>query len=193
MNPEFPSWSFEIGDPTFVGWFTVFAYFVTAFLSFKVSSRSHILFPQHEIFKQSIFWFVFALIFLFLGFNKQLDLQSYFTAIAKYYAKRDGWYDVRRMYQKQFILFIISFLCITLCMLFFYFKKIILKNRYAVIGLILLFAFIAIRASSFHKMDLLINYEVLNLRLNWIFELTGVFLVFFAAKSHLKQSSAINN
>ena len=189
MNTGFPSWSFEIGDPTFAGWFTVVAYFITALISFKLSSKAHTLFPQSEVFKQSIFWFIFGLIFIFLGLNKQLDLQSYFTAIAKYYAKRDGWYEVRRIYQKQFILFVFSFLLTSLCLLILYFKKIILRNRYAVIGLIFLFVFIAIRASSFHKMDLLIDYKILNLRLNWIFELLGVFLVFFAARTHLEQDN----
>ena len=85
---------------------------------------------------------------------------SWSFEIAKYYARKEGWYAVRRAYQKQFIIFVASGLSFSLFLLVYFFNKIIYENILAILGLFLLFAFIAIRASSFHHMDSFISYEI---------------------------------
>lgn len=75
-----------------MGWVTVLAYFLTAILSCLVYWRASVLFPASAIKKQQTFWLLLSVSLLFLGINKQLDLQSLMTAVAKYLAVRDGWY-----------------------------------------------------------------------------------------------------
>ena len=49
--------------------------------------------------------------------------------------------------------------------------------RAALIGIILLLGFIAVRAASFHHVDVLLMDRIGGWRLNWLFELTGIALV----------------
>ena len=46
-----------------------------------------------------LFWMGLAALLVFLGFNKQLDLQTAFTFLAKDFAKATGWYENRRIVQ----------------------------------------------------------------------------------------------
>ena len=48
-------------------------------------------------------------------------------------------------------------------------------------GMLFLLTFIAVRAISFHHVDRFIGTAVLGIRMNWVFELTGIFLVGLAA------------
>ncbi|OQK17041.1 hypothetical protein AU255_03850 [Methyloprofundus sedimenti] len=87
------NWQPQIGDPTAMGWITVALYFFMALVAFKVIVSVPVLFSAETAVKQKWFWSLVTLILLILGINKQLDLQSLFTAIGKYYAHRDGWYE----------------------------------------------------------------------------------------------------
>jgi hypothetical protein len=47
--------------------------------------------------------------------------------------------------------------------------------------MLFLLTFIVVRAISFHHFDMFISTRVLGVRMNWVLELTGVFLVSLAA------------
>lgn len=178
---QFPHWTFLIGDPSFMGWFTVGAYFFTFYLSCVVFTNAEGLFSKQTVRKQKAFWLIIAATMFFLGINKQLDLQSYLTAIGRYYAQRDGWYQYRQIFQSSFIKFILLFSMLVLTFLIWYLRDTLRDNILAICGLCLLAAFVAIRASSFHHMDFYINTRILNLRINWIIELSGIFMISLAA------------
>jgi hypothetical protein len=57
------------------------------------------------------------------------------------------------------------------------------QTRTAILGTMLVFAFVVIRAASFHNIDRLLGVEWLGLRINWIVELSGIFVVLGAALS----------
>lgn len=173
------AWQPQIGDPTFAGWFTVFSYFLTAFLAFRV--YRDLPKPHHSYPKQRLFWLGIGLLSLILGFNKQLDLQSLLTDIGKYYAHQQGWYERRSLIQEGFIgiILILSVGFIAWGMRFF--KDILIHNWLAFTGIVFLIVFILIRASSFHHMDQLIGFRFMGLKLNWILELTGIYSIFFNA------------
>ena len=50
-----------------------------------------------------VFWLTLALLLLFLGINKQLDLQTLLNDIGRRKARAEGWYGNRRYYQTMFI------------------------------------------------------------------------------------------
>jgi len=188
---EAVNFDFKIGDPSFMGWFTVAAYFIAAVISFKLYLSSDQLFSNVVVKKQKTFWLLVTLIMLFLGVNKQLDLQSLLTAIGKYYAHRDGWYEDRRLIQVAGIIGIISTLLIGVSVFSYKMRAILKTNRLAIVGLCFLLLFVAIRATSFHHMDIVINTTVFGVRMNWVLELFGIFLVAISAVSLLRNKKSI--
>lgn len=181
QEPQFPRWSFTIGDPSFMGWLTVAAYFLAACLTYRVFRNSEEIYPQPTIKKQKLFWLFMAITMFALGVNKQLDLQSFMTAIGRYYAMEGGWYEHRQIIQGLFIKGIVASSICLMVFLAWSFRDTLKHNGIAICGLCLLSAFVAIRASSFHHVDVFINTKILNLRINWIMELSGIFMVALSA------------
>lgn len=170
-------WEPGIGDPTFMGWFTVVAYLFAVFFSFKRMKDEYSL----SLCCWQV-WFFISILLLFLALNKQLDLQSWMTITLKNHALENGWYADRHKYQAFFIfcLVILSFtsLAILLRVIWQRWKDFIITFT----GLFFLVIFILVRASSFHHMDILINTEFSGIRLNWALELSGIFMVGWGAR-----------
>ncbi len=168
------NWQFGIGDPTFIGWFTVIAYFFTVLLVFKIYFYAGNIFANEFVKKQKRFWLILGLVMLLLGINKQLDLHTLLTAIGKYYAHQEGWYQYRREVQFYAIVGLIIFL---ISMLIVFLKKmrgILMANMFAIIGLAILLIFIIIRATSFHHMDFIMDIYIFNIKLYMLLELLGI-------------------
>ncbi len=174
-------WSPGIGDPTFVGWFTVFAYLVCSFESYKVYKFGH-RFLKSPIKRQRIFWLITSMLLLALGINKQLDLQSFFTASARYFALEQGWYDKRRELQQLFIAAVVGVGILGMATLVLFFAKVIRQQIFAVLGLGLVVVFVLVRATSFHLVDRAISMEIGGVSMNWILELSGIFLIYYGAR-----------
>jgi hypothetical protein len=173
-------WSPTIGDPTIMGWITVACYFFCSVLCLKVFRHGTMIF-DHPVKRQQFLWLaLFALTFL-LGINKQLDLQSLFTEIGKYYAYNNGLYEHRRAFQEVFIKLIAGSAFISLATLIYLYRGVVRYHFVAIAGFCFLAAFVLIRASSFHNVDLLIKTEIAGFRLNWLFELFGLGLIAFNA------------
>jgi len=175
------NWHPQIGDPSAMGWLTVILYFCSAILSFKVATSAPIIFSAEINVKQKCFWMIVAFILLFLGINKQLDLQSLLTAIGKFYAHRDGWYEHRRNIQIFGIISILTLALIGMGIFALKMRAILKTNWLAIVGLVFLLAFVMIRATSFHHMDILINTTVFGIRMNWVLELLGLFTIGLSA------------
>jgi hypothetical protein len=168
------NWQFGIGDPTFIGWFTVIAYFFTVLLVFKIYFYAGNIFANEFVKKQKRFWLILGLVMLLLGINKQLDLHTLLTAIGKYYAHQEGWYQYRREVQFYAIVGLIIFL---ISMLIVFLKKmrgILMANMFAIIGLAILLIFIIIRATSFHHIDFIMDIYIFNIKLYMLLELLGI-------------------
>ena len=82
MNLHHFSWRPGIGDPTIGGWITVVLYFA-AMASCWVTARNR------EIEDRRI-WTTISILFLGLGINKQLDLQSALTEAGRVLAFEQG-------------------------------------------------------------------------------------------------------
>lgn len=172
-------WYAGIGDPTFLGWLTVFAYFVSAFLCLLCAKK---------ISSDKLWWYFLAIMMLLLGINKQLDLQSWLTITGKQIAQAQGWYEQRRQVQALFIACIVSiFICFSVVA-----SQIIQfdKPNYwlSLLGFLFLGSFVVIRAVSFHGIDHFLGFSLVGLKMNWLLELTGIGAICLSAYFNLFSS-----
>jgi hypothetical protein len=195
------AWSPGIGDPNVMGWVTVVAYLCAAYLCFAVhrtyraaagpASKARTWGPialallgqrrrlaaLPEAVRMGALWNALALGLLLLGINKQLDLQTALTEIGKILAARQGWYEHRQRVQIDFIIGVV------LVGIWLIGSVLLLAGRnlprlgLALVGIVFLCCFVAIRASSFHHVDRLLGADLGGLKINWIMELGGISLV----------------
>jgi hypothetical protein len=179
-------WQPGIGDPTLLGWLSVAAYIAAAILSFRAYrlaaapvplTRKGILLSR----VQRSFWLVTTVVLVALGINKQLDLQSLFTAIGRTLARHEGWYRNRRSIQLIFIICVaFSGALVSAGALWFY-RRGGAWVHLAQLGLITLCTFVIIRAASFHHIDAMLGKKFWVFNLNHILELGGIGVVAVAA------------
>ncbi len=172
-------WRPEIGDPTPMGWFTVLAYGLAALTCWLAAVRTGRA-PGTEKGSRGL-WLCVAMIMGFLCINKQLDLQSLLTDIGRVIAWKQGWYENRREFQMHFIISLLALSLSTTLFLVLRFRAFWKRHFLLASGLAFLFTFIAVRAVSFHHVDVLLKTSVGGLRLNWLLELWGIALVWLAA------------
>ena len=178
-------WQPGIGDPSIIGWVTVGACFITAFLCClclfqRTTSRQQFLQNLHNYW----LWGLLAVILLLLGLNKQLDLQSWLTEIGRDIAQKNGWYNQRRNVQIQFIVLLgINLLLLLVAIAWLTWKTFrnqpsqIIANSLALGGLTFLICFVLLRAASFHHIDRFISADIIGIKMNWLLELSGIFLI----------------
>lgn len=204
------SWSPQIGDPTVTGWFTVFAYFSSAYLCLRAFMAQKAGPPRPylpSIFallrvirkhfptvpapaERAAFWLVMSAVMAALGLNKQLDLQSLLTEIGRSLARSQGWYQMRNQVQYAFILAIVLGALAVMLALLLLLRRRLSEYRIALLGLAFLLAFIVIRAASFHHVDRLIKLEFGPLRANFLLEFPGILIVGLSARRAMKTSSS---
>jgi hypothetical protein len=183
INPDTIKWNksqqnkmlIDFGDHTFFGWMTVLAYLVT---SIRLSLKTRLAWLNKE---NVLFWVCFTVLIIFLGFNKQLDLQSNFTEIMRDLAKAQGWYEQRRPLQFLFV----AFMALLLPLLFFWVRLSMANSwrRYKLmwIGILLLLVFIVIRAASFHHVDLIFYKTIGSLRFYQALEIVAISIIFIGS------------
>ncbi|HHL22822.1 MAG TPA: isopropylmalate isomerase [Aliiroseovarius sp.] len=172
MECTFSRWHPKVGDPTVMGWVTVGVYLVSFVLALLVVRKAD---PSRVSLRR--FWLFLVFLMLFLGINKQLDLQSFLTASARCIAKLQGWYEQRRPFQIKVVLFMgAAALSVGLLMLW-QLRRDLRRNWLALAGMTFVFGFVLIRAVGWHGFDALINTRIVNIRLNWVLELSGLVLI----------------
>lgn len=172
-------WRPAIGDPSLMGWLTVFAYGLTAFAAWLASRRAGHA-PGLASGSRGL-WLLVATLMAFLCLNKQLDLQSLATDIGRVIAWHQGWYQERREYQRWFVLGAFAASGLITLLLLIVFRKFWVRHLLLGFGLAFLLTFIVVRAISFHHVDAILKHEFGGMRMNWILELGGIALVFTAA------------
>ncbi len=159
-------WRPGIGDPTAIGWITVAMYLIASIACFTAANRSQ--FAGRHWRKDGMLWLLLALLSLGLGINKQLDLQSLFTELARDAAKGGGWYEKRRAYQQVFIVGTACVSAATAVLLLLWSWRLGRVQCIAIFGACFILAFVVVRAASFHHVDQLLSDRVLGARWNWI-------------------------
>ena len=168
-------WRPGIGDPTVGGWITVVLYFVAVW-SCWLTSRE--VWQRKEV----ALWQAVTLMFVFLGINKQLDLQTALTEIARIIAFKQGWYEQRQIAQIWFIV-AVALSCLTIAIsLVWLASETPFATWVALLGTVVVLAFVLIRAASFHHIDRFIGETILGLKWNWVLEMSGISIVIGASK-----------
>lgn len=165
-------WAPQIGDPNVAGWLTVLAYLACAVLGHLVLRKRRDLSARARR-----FWLLLTGVMLFLAVNKQLDLQSALTATGRCIAHAQHWYDERRVFQRHFIEGLVLLVCALMVFGLYLLRADLRKNGLALLGLAVVGGFVAVRAVGFHHFDTLINKSLFTLRVNVVFELTGLVLI----------------
>jgi len=168
-------WRPTIGDPGFMGWFTVAAYAAAAILAARAWWLG-----------QGRVWLLVAIGMFALCINKQLDLQSLVTDIGRVAAWHEGWYQKRREYQKWFVIGTAAVCGITGLFVVIRYHKFWMHHKLLAAGGIFLITFIAVRMISFHHFDSFLKTSMMGMKMNWVLELTGISLVAAAAFKELK-------
>ncbi len=173
LSCAFSRWSPGLGDNHVMGWVTVAVYLAAAIASARTALA---LDPGAEPRERRFWWIAFSIL-LFLALNKQLDLQSLLTMIARCHASLAGWYDDRRAVQRIFILAVAGGGVLVLGLLGLLLRGILGRVWPALLGLGFVCGFVIIRAASFHHMDGLIGSSAWGMKVNWLLEVPGPLLV----------------
>jgi hypothetical protein len=176
-------WRPQIGDPTLMGWFTVWAYAAAGLLAL-LTARPRGGAPWNKA------WLTVAVGLAFLCVNKQLDLQSLLTDLGRELFRSLGLYEARRTFQKLFVFAALGLAAAGAGWVTWHYRAFCGRNRLLVAGLFFLLTFIVVRAISFHHVDKFLGTRVAGMKLNWMLELTGIGLVAAAAGAELRARPA---
>jgi hypothetical protein len=175
------TWRPGIGDPTIGGWVTVVLYFLAVWSTWKTANAIYT--P-----KESWLWLLISLMFVALGINKQLDLQTAFTELGRIVAFDEGWYDQRQIVQIWFIIGVaIVCLLIGIGLLVLAWDA-SFAARIALMGMVLVLGFVLIRAASFHHIDRFIVDRILGLKWNCVIEMSGISIVLLGSEWRRRKS-----
>jgi hypothetical protein len=161
-------WAPGIGDPSLVGWAVVLGYLLAAAFCVLWARPPG---PGRRL------PLAIASLMLLLACNKQLDLQSLFTQIARDVLKSEGWYQDRRELQVLFIVTVAVTMALALAAAVWIQRHRWQESGLALLGLICLSGFILVRAASFHNVDHGLSQAVGGLKLNAVLELGGIAMV----------------
>lgn len=131
--------------------------------------------------REARFWLVFAVLLAFLGLNKQADFQSLLTLYGRDILRSLDLYDVRRTIQATFIAGVAMVASVSVVFCLWIVRRLQWPCQMATAGLTLQFAFVVIRAASFHHVDTLLGLQLGNLKLNLLFESVGLLAILLAA------------
>ena len=142
-------WRPAIGDPTVVGWVTVLAYLLASAACVRAAWREPMTGGRRRS-KPSGFWLMLSAALFLLGINKQIDLQTLFTLMARRVLMANGLYQNRRHYQTIF-LGAIAASSVLLLIGSLWIARRSLRHRWAaLVGMAFVMGFVVIRAASFH-------------------------------------------
>lgn len=163
-----------INDPTGLAWFVVASYFAGATLAF-LAGRSSV--ERRD----ARFWCAAAILLVLLGLNKELDLQSFLTDSARSLTHATGWYEQRRLLQALFLVALALAALSMVAVLAKWLRRSPRPVKVAATGIVLLLAFILLRAASFHHLDQWVTVDIGVMRSGWWLELAGIAVIALSA------------
>ena len=175
-------WSPGIGDPTIAGWVTVLLYFAAAVACFRVGHDRTWVLSRSEV----LLFRLLALGLVALGVNKQLDLQTALTELGRAVAVEAGWYAQRREVQKAFIVAVAAGALAVAAAAVVILRRWPRATQVTVVGALGLLAFVVIRASSLHHVDLLLRSSFYGVKVNWALEMGSLLVVIAGASGRAR-------
>jgi hypothetical protein len=166
---------------------------VAAILCLLSAGFARRIFGEQNSSMHQLLWGGLAAVMLFLGLNKQLDLQSWFTAVVKAVAWEQGWYKYGQMLQVWFIV-VLGLASLVLVITLAWLVRSAWRQYWILLfGLLILMRFILVRAASFYGVALPeLSRLSGGMRINWLLELLGIAVIIYAAGLSLRQSTKKN-
>ena len=174
------SWRPGIGDPTIGGWITVVLYLLASISCWRTAGLIGL--RDRDGRQDSRAWYAIAVLFLGLGINKQLDLQTALTELGRVVEVFGGWYDERQTVQIYFVGGVAAVSVTITSVLLLWARRSPIQTWLALVGSCLVLGYVLIRAASFHHIDRLIGRTILGLRWNWVLEMGGITIVLLASE-----------
>lgn len=180
------------GDPSLLGWLTFAFYLVAAVTCLVCAIFAKRIFPAQNSRAHTIIWLGLAFFLTFLGINKQLDLQSWFTAVIKTIAWEQGWYEFG---QRAQILFLAGFGLVGLVAivaLIWLVRRYWRRYFFIFLGLLFILRFIFVRIATFYGISLPeLSQFTGGIRVNSVLELAGATVIMLTALNNLRYLSAV--
>ena len=173
-------------DSSLLAWLTVAAYLIAAALCGIVSVRAEYIFRDAYARQHRLIWGLLSLVMLFLGINKELDLQTWFTNTIKELAWNGGWYDAGRAMQGVFIGGLaLAGLIVGVGMLW-YMRHVWRHYWLLSLGVLFIARFVVVRAAGFYGVELPRLSELTGgVQINWLLEILGASVIAVAAGINL--------
>lgn len=142
-------WQLSVGDPNIAGWAICAVYSLAAALAVIVLHMAPFDPAYHR--RERILWALIAGLMAALALNKQLDLQTLILAAGRCLSQEQGWYDSRRLVQRDFIFGLITLSVLTGVSVVWLLRGIMRHNLVALMGLAALAGFVLLRGGHlFH-------------------------------------------
>ncbi len=181
-------WHPHVGDPTFLAWLTVLVYVLAAVACAICAWRAERIFGDDHVWQHRLIWGAMAVGLLFLGFNKQLDLQSWFTATIKSYAWEYGLYDLGRRAQVYFIAGMALVSLVIFVVIAWTFRHVWRHYWLLLLGLVFIARFIITRAAGFYGISLpRLSQFTGGFQITWMLEIAGALVIGLAAYSNIRR------
>jgi hypothetical protein len=176
IAPEF-GWRLELDNPTFLGW-TVVTFYITAALACGRAAQVAGGQARKEF---SMFWSLLATLLMFLGVNKQLNLQTLLIVLGRRAAHTGAWYEHRRLAQAAFSAAFVLAAGVAIYVLANRAKLFFAENPFAWRGLIILVVFVSLRAATINHVNDWFGVELYDDKWCWLLEICGSCLLALSA------------
>ena len=187
-DSKLPDWHWHVGDPTALGWLTLLGYLLCAWACWRAwrtgRSVAHTLHTSQPVeaadqARLAAWWLSVGGVMLLLGLNKELDLQELLGLWGKEAARKQGWYEQRRVVQGVFVAALVLGAVAALGLTAYALRHVLKHIAVGLLGLGLVFAYALLRAALFHA----VRDPSAQAGLEWIWqlELAGIALVAWAA------------
>lgn len=181
-------WQPHIGDPTLFGWLTVLVYLLAAVVCLVCAWRADEIFEDDPIWQHRLIWGMMAVGLLFLGINKQLDLQSWFTAVIKAIAWEKGLYELGRRAQIYFIAGMALSSLIIFGVIAWTFRHVWRHYWLLLLGLVFIARFVITRAAGFYGVSLPRLSQITGgFQITWMLEIAGALVIALAAYLNIRR------
>jgi len=173
------NWPFPIEQQQLFMWGGLLLYVATAYVCWRVAQGLRKFGTPRRT--EARVWLTIACVFVALAVFRELDVQSVITEYWRSTARQQGWYSSRRNFQPIVILAIGTSFVLAAGVLMSNLEDMSPFARAALLGTLMLMAYVAVRVVSLHDVDVLAGQRVLGLRFAWIVELAAILSVLLSA------------
>ncbi len=178
----------EIGDPTPLAWATVAMYLIATVLCFACAWKADRIFQDAYTWLHRLIWTGLGFGLTFLGINKQLDWQTWFTTTIKWIAWEQGWYEAGQKAQILFILGLIVVSGIAFLVAAFFLRHVWRHYWLLLFGALFIARFVITRAAGFYGVSLPeLSQFTGGFRIMWAMEFVGASIMALAAANNLRR------